>query len=59
MKDEQYLTVQEVADRYKASVKSVYLWVRKGILPALRITPNAALRFRLSDLEQFERERIS
>lgn len=49
-----YLTVVQVADRYKVSTDTIWRWSREGALPkGLKIGPNAT-RWRLADLLEHE-----
>lgn len=36
MKQEEFLTIEEVAKRLKVNKVTIYRWVRKGKLPAVR-----------------------
>ncbi len=49
-----YLTVEQVAERYKVSTDSIWRWKRKGEFPAaVRVGPNCT-RWRLADLTAYE-----
>lgn len=52
---ERYLNCQEVADRYDVKLITVWDWIRKKKLPAIKI--GKEYRIRISDLEQFEESR--
>ena len=56
---ERFLSVKEVAKRYSTSTKTIYLWVRQGVLPAFRMKPYSAMLFRERDLEKIERQRTT
>lgn len=52
---EKYLNCQEVADRYNVKLITVWDWIRKKKLPAIKI--GKEYRIRSVDLEQFEKSR--
>lgn len=52
---ERYLNCQEVADRYSVKLITVWDWIRKKKLPAIKI--GKEYRIRVSDLERFEDSR--
>ena len=52
---ERYLNCQQVADRYNVKLITVWDWIRKKKLPAIKI--GKEYRIRVSDLEQFEKAR--
>jgi excisionase family DNA binding protein len=52
MKNEQLMTIEEVATSLRVSRRAPYRWVREGKLPALRPTPGV-IRIRQSDFERF------
>jgi excisionase family DNA binding protein len=54
----EFFTLQEVADRLKVSYRSVYRWVHAGRLPAYRVGERE-WRIRDVDLEQFLEDRKS
>jgi excisionase family DNA binding protein len=59
-RDDRTLRVKDVAELYRVTVKSVYEWVRSGILPALRLPGRdgaGSYRFRNADLAEFDRRR--
>ena len=45
-----YLTVQQVADRFNLTVKSVYRYVKEGSIPYYRLA-GKAIRFKQSEIE--------
>jgi excisionase family DNA binding protein len=47
-----YLTAEDVAERFKVSTRTVYLWVDRGLLPATRIGPRL-IRFTEKGVEEF------
>jgi excisionase family DNA binding protein len=52
-----YLTVAEVAARLKVSRVALWQWRRRGLFPkAVRIGTHA-IRFRVADIEEWERQR--
>ena len=53
--EEQYMTLQEVADRLKVSYRTVYRWVHESKLPAYQI--DTQWRVGERDLEEFMRAR--
>ena len=55
--DEKMYTCQEVADRYKIKLKTVWAMVREGRLPAVKIN-GRNYRFRESDLLRYEQENL-
>jgi excisionase family DNA binding protein len=46
--EESILTPAEVARRYKVTSRTVLNWVKRGVLPAIRL--GKVIRFRLSDV---------
>jgi excisionase family DNA binding protein len=38
------LSVAEVSARYRVTRQTIYLWIRKGALPVIRIGPGATIR---------------
>ena len=52
---EKYLNCREVADRYDVKVITVWDWIRKKKLPAIKI--GKEYRIKDSDLQQFEENR--
>ena len=52
---EKYLNCQQVADRYNVKLITVWDWIRKKKLPAIKI--GKEYRIRVSDLERFEDSR--
>ena len=56
--DERWLTVAEVAERFRLSLETVRKWIRSGELPALHLGgPKAGYRIKESDLARFIAER--
>lgn len=53
---DELLTPQEVADRLKVHLRTVYIYLRRGDLPGAKIGDN--WRIRESDLKRFIRDRI-
>ena len=51
------LTVQETADACKVSVRTMFRWLAKGRLPAVRV--GNVTRIRCSDLEAFLENHLS
>jgi DNA-binding transcriptional MerR regulator len=59
MNGEPALSASQLAKRWKISAPTVRAWWRAGIIPAPRRAPGCtALRWRLSDIERFEREAV-
>lgn len=50
---EDFYTCEDVAKRYGVKIKTVYGWIKKKKLPAIR--PGKAYAIRPQDLEAFER----
>lgn len=46
------VTVQEAAEMMKLHEDTLYAWVRKGVLPCLRVGPRKAIRLRPLDLRR-------
>lgn len=54
MKNDEYFTPQEVADKFKVKKRTVYLWVKEGKLKAVKF--GRLLRISREALEEFVRE---
>lgn len=54
MTTDELLTVQQVADRLKIHIKTVYLYINRGAIPAIKL--EGLVRVRASDLEKFLNE---
>ena len=52
---EKYLNCRDIADRYGVQLITVWDWIRKKKLPAIKI--GKEYRIKTSDLERFEKER--
>lgn len=53
-----WITAEQVADRFSVTPVTVWRWAREGDFPKpVRITSNCT-RWRLSDIESFERKRV-
>ncbi|WP_074554119.1 helix-turn-helix transcriptional regulator [Rhodobacter capsulatus] len=52
--DEQYLTIEEVAARYKVKSGTIHRWRREGNFPKARQVGPGSVRWRLSDLLEHE-----
>lgn len=50
-----YFTSSEVAERYKVKTLTVWDWIRKKKLPAIRIGRD--YRIRQEDIDEFEKKR--
>ena len=50
-----YYTCEEIAERYKIKTLTVWGWIRKKKLPAVKI--GREYRIRQEDIDTFERER--
>ena len=56
--DERWLTVAEVAERFRVTTETVRRWIRNGELPVLDLGgPKAGYRIKESDLARFIAER--
>ena len=51
---EKFFSCEEIAVRYAVKITTVWEWIRRGDLPAIKI--GKQYRIRASDLEAFERE---
>ncbi len=51
---EKFFSCEEIAVRYTVKITTVWEWIRRGDLPAIKI--GKQYRIRASDLEAFERE---
>lgn len=54
---EKYLSCNEVAELYGVKVLTVWDWIRKKKLPAIRLGRD--YRIRPEDVKQFEQERMT
>ena len=52
---EKFFTSEEIAARYSVKTTTVWEWIRRGELPAIKI--GKLYRIRASDLEEFEQKR--
>lgn len=55
--DTPMLTSLDLASRWAVKVTAVHEWVRNGQIPRPFRTPGGRMRWRLEDIEKFERER--
>lgn len=51
---EKFYSCEEVAERYTVKVTTVWEWIRRGDLPAVRV--GKQYRIRADDLDAFERK---
>lgn len=52
-----YLTVNQIAERYSVRPETIYAWVRKKRFPSpVKLSPGCS-RWRVSDVDEWERER--
>jgi excisionase family DNA binding protein len=51
--DDALLTAHDVARRYGVDCETVRRWVRKGILPVVRVGPTQRIRFHHGDIERY------
>ena len=51
---EKFFTSEEIASRYSVKTTTVWEWIRRGELPAIRI--GKLYRIRADDLEAFEKK---
>lgn len=56
-KGNEYLTCDEIAAKYRVSLITVWRWIRRGDLLAVKIHKN--YRVKASDLDAFERDHLS
>jgi excisionase family DNA binding protein len=56
--DEQWLTVEQIAEQLQVSDQTVRRWLRSKALAGLNLGGKAGYRVRPSDLEQFIAERF-
>jgi excisionase family DNA binding protein len=54
---ERWLSPREVADELRVHVSAVYRAVERGELPAVRLSPDGAIRIHRSVLDQARQER--
>ncbi len=54
---ERLYNCDEVAERYKVKKNTVWDWIRKGILPAIRI--GKMYRITQKDLDEFDKSTVS
>lgn len=53
---EKYYTCDEVAERYKVKVRTVWDWIRSGKLQAAKMAGAKLYRITEDDLKQFEED---
>lgn len=46
------LTVREASERYHVHVNTLRIWIRKGVVPHVRVGPFGAIRLRAIDLSR-------
>jgi excisionase family DNA binding protein len=51
--EEQWLTVEQVAERLQVHIETVRRWIRSGDLPSVRLGRRAGYRIKAADLEAF------
>jgi predicted DNA-binding transcriptional regulator AlpA len=51
----QFLTLEQVAERYQTTIRTIQTWMKTPGFPKPLRFNRRTLRFRLSDLEAFER----
>lgn len=56
-RNDEWLTVQEIADRLKLHEQSIRRWLRSGELHGALLGDRAGYRVRVADLEAFLRQR--
>lgn len=57
---EPYMTIAQLADRYKVTARAVLKWINKGHFPnAYRVSPeeNSPYRIPVSDVIEYEKKR--
>ena len=54
---EKLYTCEEIADRYQVQLTTVWEWIRKGFLPAIKL--GRYYRTRESDLQKFEQANLT
>lgn len=52
---EKFFSCEEIAERYAVKITTVWEWIRRGDLPAVKV--GRLYRIRADDLEAFERKR--
>lgn len=53
--DDQYLSIKDVAKRLNVSRRTIFLWIKKEIMPPPLRRGRKFVRFLLRDIEKFER----
>lgn len=51
LKDEEFFSPKEIAEKFKVKTRTIYLWIREGKLKAVRL--GNLIRVSKSDLEEF------
>jgi excisionase family DNA binding protein len=51
--EEQWLTVEQVAERLQVHIETVRRWIRSGDLPGVRLGRRAGYRVKAADLDAF------
>jgi excisionase family DNA binding protein len=59
MKTETYLTPQQVADRWQVTTMTLRRWRKEGRIKTYSTASHKAVRFKLSEIEQFEASNIT
>ena len=54
--NKQYFTPQEAADILKVERKTIYRWIKEGIIEASQSTRKGAIRIHLLDLPSYARK---
>ncbi|WP_238147615.1 helix-turn-helix transcriptional regulator [Rothia uropygioeca] len=54
----QWLTMQDLADRYQVALQTIRVWHSQGKTPRSLKLNNKFVRFRLDDVQAWEREQI-
>ena len=52
------LTVDDLAERWQVAPGTVRTWVRTGEAPRCYVLGRFGYRFKISDVEEFERDRV-
>jgi excisionase family DNA binding protein len=51
--EEQWLTVEQIAERLQVHIETVRRWIRSGDLQSIRLGRRAGYRIRVADFEDF------
>lgn len=56
--DESFVPIEGVAKHFSVSISTVRMWIRQGLIPALKLgdASNSLYRFKLSEVEEAMRK---